>query len=120
MTNIGTGRYRGIYNVASTHGLEGIHLSFSWAEGGNADVLDKSFTVSDDDVVGYLASDRTRDDTESVRVRYVHKWVGGDPAQKVTHVRAIIGTPGSTTTDDTEIDQVVTQVDADTAEVEQQ
>jgi len=28
MTNIGTGRYRGIYNVSSAHALEGIHLSF--------------------------------------------------------------------------------------------
>lgn len=67
MTNIGIGRYRGTYIVASTHNVnEAIHLLFSWAEGGNADVIDKAFTVLSSISGGYLASDRTRDDAIAI------------------------------------------------------
>lgn len=82
MTNIGVGRYRGVYNVASSHALEGIHLAFSWAEGGNADVLDKSFTVIDSDMVGYLASDRTRDDAIAVETTAIDGRLPSDPADE--------------------------------------
>lgn len=82
LTNIGTGRYRGTYNVASGHALEGIHFAFSWAEGGNADTLDKSFTVLDADVVGYTATDRTRDNQVAIETAAIDGRLPSDPADE--------------------------------------
>jgi hypothetical protein len=207
MTNIGTGRYRGTYVVASTHALEGIHLSFVWSEGGNADVLDKSFTVLDSDVVGYLASDRVRDDqiavetssldgtkittarannldeitaarlaeldpanlpadvdtllarltalratnldnldaaislvlstgaagpwttaaagtgltaTQAAQLLYMFTFVGGDPANLMTMIRAVAGVPGRTRSADLLVDQEVVRVSNTVSTYEQQ
>jgi len=67
MTNLAIGRYRVTFSVADTDILEGIHFFFSWAEGGNANNVDKVSHVLDSNEVGYLASDRTRDDAISVQ-----------------------------------------------------
>lgn len=66
MTNISTGRYEVTFSVANTDILEGIRFFFTWAEGGNANNVDKSSHVQDGNAVGYLASDRTRDDQIAV------------------------------------------------------
>lgn len=47
MTNLSTGRYLVTFSIADSDILEGIHLAFSWAEGGNPDNVDKSFNVVD-------------------------------------------------------------------------
>lgn len=62
MTNLATGEYVQTFSVAAADIIEGIRLRVSWAEGGNANNVTKSFTVIDSAIVGYLASDRTRDD----------------------------------------------------------
>lgn len=49
------------------------------------------------------------------RLRYLWKAFSGDPTNPTTHVRAKIGTNGSITTPDSEVDVTVVQVDADTA-----
>jgi len=57
---------------------------------------------------------------EAARLLYLWTHASGDDTNKMTHIRATIGTPGSAKSDNNLVDQVVTQVDADTATFEQQ
>lgn len=58
--------------------------------------------------------------TADERLKYVWTHAAGDDANKMTHTRASLGSPGSASSDDSLVDQVVTQVDKDTATFEQQ
>lgn len=58
---------------------------------------------------------------ETTQLRYVHKQIGGDPLQIITHVDAEEGGPnGSISSPDGEIDVVVIQTGENTATFEQQ
>jgi hypothetical protein len=57
---------------------------------------------------------------QAARLKYIWTHAAGDPSNKMTHTRAEVGTPGSASSDDNLVDQVVTQVDDDTATFEQQ
>ncbi len=77
-------------------------------------------------MIGKYTDDATAADATVIdlrgdeRLRYVHKAFGGEPLQTATHTRAVIGTPGSISTPDGVVDQVVTQVNANVATFRQQ
>lgn len=111
-------------HIAIVDGLGGGQIRVISAYDGTTKIatVSRAWDVVPDVTSDYLLLLSTEVDLVGVsedRLRYVHKWIGGVGSQPVTHTTAIVGTPGSTTTPDSEVDQVVDQTDANTTVVTQ-
>lgn len=88
MANLATGRYRQTFSVADSDILEGIAFFLSWSEGGNANNVDKSEHVVDSNEVGYLASDRARDNQIALETAAIDGRLPSDPADESNQLGA--------------------------------